>query len=163
MAEEDTTSHDNGEVGELATGTASILSLSDINLQEGSRFVNIRQELRDKIYGMVFYSTRLASGTRDGRPILSARHVLALLRVCRQIHREIGLSWLTQVQFSFESPEAMLNKLAPNVLPQAKLSLIRQVQVSGRPLHIKYQANRYYRLSGATSRGMKRHEMKTVD
>jgi hypothetical protein len=94
--------------------------------------LRLPRELRNEIYRELFSSTRLGFGAyytqEDGWRVLHPRpYSLALLRSCHQIHDEIGLSWLSQVLFSFECPKAMMDKLWP--LPSDKLGRIRFLRV----------------------------------
>ncbi|KAF8175447.1 hypothetical protein K438DRAFT_1682413 [Mycena galopus ATCC 62051] len=96
------------------------------NLQDGSDFMKLPPEIRVEIYAHVFFSTRVALG-RDNyrrRRIVPAPHALALLCTCRQVHIEIGNTWLHQVLFSFESLDGMLEKLEniPTLVRYARLS-----------------------------------------
>ncbi|KAJ7901168.1 hypothetical protein B0H14DRAFT_2429073 [Mycena olivaceomarginata] len=122
------------------------------NSQLGSLFMRrLPPEIRLEIYSHYFFSTRLAWGERalgriDRQRIGSAPNSLALLRTCRQVHIEIGKTWLHQVLFSFESAEAMLDKLAN--IPTSTLTLIRHVRVSGDPLMISWEDDYvFYRTS----------------
>ncbi|KAK7531428.1 uncharacterized protein J3D65DRAFT_637579 [Phyllosticta citribraziliensis] len=109
--------------------------------QQGSSLMQrLPQELRDKIYLAVFSSTRLSSFT--------APNALALLRVCQRIHSEIGNTWLKQVLFNFETPEAMLNRLAN--IPMEKRTLIRHMRVSDGPLVLSFgDEDVFYRIYAA--------------
>ncbi|KAK3940173.1 hypothetical protein QBC46DRAFT_386147 [Diplogelasinospora grovesii] len=123
------------------------------NPQEGSLLMQLPQELRDEIYSYLFFSTRISSGERafgriDHRRIVPIPNALALLRTCRRVHSEIGHSWLHKVLFSFEDPEAMLNKLA-NISIETR-SMIRHVRVSGCPLVLSFEDDDvFYRTSAA--------------
>ncbi|KAJ6531822.1 hypothetical protein B0H19DRAFT_1214149 [Mycena capillaripes] len=115
--------------------------------------MQLPREMREKIYSHLFFSTRLAWGERTfGRisrqRIGSAPNILSLLRTCHQAHAEIGTTWLQQVLLSFESPEAILNKLAN--IPAATRALVRHARVSGDPLMIcGLDDDVYYRTSQA--------------
>lgn len=79
-----------------------------------------------------------------------APNSLAILRACRQVNREAGGLRLSQVLFSFESVEDMLDKLS--VIPLTTLSQIRHVRVGGRPLVLQPIGDDddvYYRLTWA--------------
>ncbi|KAF7334588.1 hypothetical protein MVEN_02288700 [Mycena venus] len=121
------------------------------NRQLGSRFMQLPPELRGEIYSHLFLSTRLMWGERAfGRTarqsIRSVSNALTLLRTCRRVNGEIGTTWLQQVLFSFESPEAMLDKLAN--IPTATRALIRHARVSGDPLMLSWEDDSvYYRTS----------------
>ena len=129
-----------------------------INQQTRSLLLQkLPQELRDQIYGYVFSSTRFCWGERavsyhGRRRVVSANRgkSLALLRTCRRIHEEIGSTWLKQVLFHFESPEALLDTLTP--LKQSVLGNIRHLRISGDPLILPLPDERddfYYRPSQA--------------
>ncbi|KAJ7320754.1 hypothetical protein DFH08DRAFT_917314 [Mycena albidolilacea] len=105
------------------------------NSQLGSLFMRrLPPEIRLEIYSHYFFSTRLAWGERalgriDRQRIGSAPNSLALLLL-----------------FSFESAEAMLDKLAN--IPTSTLALIRHVRVSGDPLMISWEDDDvFYRTS----------------
>ncbi|KAJ7685423.1 hypothetical protein DFH06DRAFT_1277783 [Mycena polygramma] len=121
--------------------------------KEGSLFMGLPREMREEIYSCLFSSMRLASGERAigriGRQrIASAPNMLSILRTCHQVRAEIGTTWLQQVPFSFESPEAMLNKFAN--IPRETLALVRRARVSGDPLMISgYDDDVFYRTSQA--------------
>ncbi|KAF8156231.1 hypothetical protein K438DRAFT_1942918 [Mycena galopus ATCC 62051] len=112
------------------------------NRQLESSLMQLPLEMRIEIYSHFFFSTRLALGERalgrtEHQRSASAPNILALLRTCRQIHVEIDITWLQQVLFSFESPEAMLNKLAN--IPFTTRALIRHARVSGDPLMLSWE------------------------
>ncbi|KAJ7191850.1 hypothetical protein GGX14DRAFT_701502 [Mycena pura] len=121
--------------------------------QLGSLFMGLPREMRGEIYPHLFFSTRLVWGERSlGRisrlRITSAPNSLALLRTCRQIHAEIGTSWLQQVLFVFEDPNSMLDKLAN--IPSTTLALIQHARISGDPLMLSWEDDDvYYRTSQA--------------
>lgn len=121
--------------------------------QGESLLMRLPQELRNKIHSYLFSSTRFTSGKRttarmDSQNLVPAPHGLALLLSCRQAYVEIGNTWLSQVLFCFESPEAMLDKLAK--IPLETRSTIRHVRVSGGPLMISFDDDDvYYRTSQA--------------
>ncbi|KAF7361028.1 hypothetical protein MSAN_01133200 [Mycena sanguinolenta] len=118
------------------------------NRQMGSLFIQkLPLEIRLEIYSHLFASTRLVWGeralSRIGRQrIASVPNTIAILRTCRQIRAEIGTIWLHQVLFCFESPEAMLNKLAN--IPIATRALVRHVRVSGDPLMLSWEDDDVY-------------------
>ncbi|KAJ7193813.1 hypothetical protein GGX14DRAFT_378656 [Mycena pura] len=120
----------------------------------GSFFMGLPREMRGEIYPHLFCSTRLVWGERSlGRisrlRITSAPNSLALLRSCRQIHAEIGTSWLQQVLFVFEDPNTMLDKLTN--IPPTTLALIRHARISGDPVMLSWEHDDdvYYRTSQA--------------
>ncbi|KAM0692947.1 hypothetical protein Q7P36_007504 [Cladosporium allicinum] len=110
---------------------------SSANQQLQSKIMHLPQEVRDEIYANVFYSTHFTYA-HEGHPIeSSARETgLALLRTCRRVRDEIGVSWLHQVLFNFLDPFTLLNKLAD--LPITLREQICHVCVSGRELMIVY-------------------------
>ncbi|KAL2760503.1 hypothetical protein ACRALDRAFT_1059708 [Sodiomyces alcalophilus JCM 7366] len=118
---------------------------------ESMFFQVLPQELRNKIYSHVFFSTRLAYGDRalgriDCVRIRPAPNALALLKTCRRAKMEIGNTWISQVLFSFEDPETMLDKLT--ALPTPTLTTIRHVRVLGDPLMLSFEDDDvYYRLA----------------
>jgi hypothetical protein len=95
--------------------------------------MNLPQEVRDEIYANVFYSTRFTYAF-EGHPLdTSARETgLALMRTCRRVRDEIGISWLHQVLFDFVDPTTLLNKLA--YIPIALRGQIRHLCISAREL-----------------------------
>jgi hypothetical protein len=112
--------------------------------QDGSLFMQLPPEMRVEIYSHLFFSTRVTWGrnmyniTKQrivpaknivSRRIAPAPNALALLRTCRQVHLEIGRTWLHQILFSFESAQEMLEKLTD--IPLATRALIRHARVSG--------------------------------
>lgn len=105
------------------------------NQQVNSKFMQLLpQEIRDEIYASVFRSTRFASGMRtggrcDGRQLVSSFRgtALALLRTCRRVRDEIGISWLHRVLFHFEDNDSLLDKFAG--LPVTLRKQIRHVRV----------------------------------
>ncbi|KAJ7364620.1 hypothetical protein DFH08DRAFT_275136 [Mycena albidolilacea] len=107
-----------------------------LNLQDGSLFIQLPPEMRVEIYSHLFFSTRVTWGSNiyslTGQRTVPAPNALALLRTCRQVHLEIGRTWLHQILFSFESAQEMLEKLTD--IPPATRALIRHVRVSGDPL-----------------------------
>ncbi|KAF2458242.1 hypothetical protein BDY21DRAFT_284293 [Lineolata rhizophorae] len=115
------------------------------NPQAESRLLRLPRELRDEIYAWLFSSTRLSSGTKSfrwgKRRMKPAPNSLALLRTCRQINHEVGHTWLRHVLFSFECPEAMLDKLS--ALPPETVSQIRHVRTGGMPLVLKPTFDEY--------------------
>ncbi|KAJ7126194.1 hypothetical protein C8R44DRAFT_781311 [Mycena epipterygia] len=124
------------------------------DLQLGSPFMQrLPPELRVEIYSQLFFSTRLAWGERalgriSRQRIAHAPNALALLRTCRRVHVEVNTTWLQQVLFSFESPDAMLDKLAN--IPTETRELIRHARVSGDPLMLSWEEDDvYYRTSQA--------------
>jgi hypothetical protein len=140
----------NNAAAAQTTGTSS-----SVNQQMNSKLMQLPQKIRDEIYANVFCSTRLAFGERAlgrierRRVVSSARGTaLALLRTCRRMQDEIGVSWLPQVLFHFEEPDALLNKLA--IIPIATRKQIRHVRVSGDPLMISWDDDDiYYRTAQA--------------
>jgi hypothetical protein len=64
-----------------------------------------------------------------------APNALAILRTCRQINQEAEPLWLSQVLFSFENPEDLLDKLS--ALAPTTLSQIRHVRTGGRPVMLQ--------------------------
>ncbi|KAF1935629.1 hypothetical protein EJ02DRAFT_506970 [Clathrospora elynae] len=108
--------------------------------RRGSRLLQLPRELRDKIYAAVFSSTRLTFGERrvtriSRKRIRTAPNALALLHVCPQLNTETRTMWIAQVQFSFEDPETMLDKLSK--LDESTTSKIRHIRMSGQPLMIQ--------------------------
>ncbi|RYP47748.1 hypothetical protein DL768_006241 [Monosporascus sp. mg162] len=119
---------------------------------ESMFFQRLPQELRDKIYSHVFFSTRVACGQRavsriDHIRIKPAPNALAILQTCRRAKKEIGDTWLGQILFSFEDPETMLDKLT--ALPPGILSKMRHLRVLGDTLMLSYEEDDdvYYRLT----------------
>jgi len=114
-------------------------------------FQRLPQELRDDIYSLLFSCTRLAFGERaitrlQRVRIVPAPNSLALLRTCRRAKEEIGQRWLSQVLFSFEGPESMLDKLA--AIPIDVLSMVRYLRVVGNPLVLSWPDDDvFFRLS----------------
>lgn len=112
-------------------------------------FLQLPQEIRDEIYATIFCSTRFAFGERafgrmDHRDIGSSAggNALAILRTCRRVRNEIGVSWLHQVLFHFEDPESLLGKLAR--IPITLRNQIRHVRVSGHPLMVSWEDDDVY-------------------
>ncbi|RYP02220.1 hypothetical protein DL764_005900 [Monosporascus ibericus] len=109
------------------------------------------QELRNQIYSHVFFSTRLAYGRRAVSQIRRitikpAPNALAILQTCRQAKEEIGDTWISQILFSFEDPETMLDKLT--ALPSGILPKIRHLRVLGDTLMLSFgDDDVYYRLA----------------
>lgn len=67
--------------------------------QNKSRFFqHLPQELRDKIYSHVFFSTGLAYGLA----IKTTPNALAMLQTCHRAEKEIGDTWISQVFLSFQ-------------------------------------------------------------
>jgi hypothetical protein len=139
-----------------ATADHAKSASSSANQQVQSMFMHkLPQEIRDEIYANVFCSTRLAFGERsigriDRRHVVSSARgtALALLRTCRRMQDEIGVSWLPKVLFHFEDPESLLNKLA--IIPITTRKQIRHVRVSGDPLMISWEDDDvYYRTAQA--------------
>ncbi|KAF8156207.1 hypothetical protein K438DRAFT_1910118 [Mycena galopus ATCC 62051] len=121
-------------------------SVQENTRQLGSLFLQLPLATRIDIYAHLFFSTRLVWGEQFGigKPFASAPKALALFRACCQIHVEIDITWLQQVLFSFESPEAMLNKLAN--IPLATRALIRHSRVSGESLILSWmEGDVFYR------------------
>jgi hypothetical protein len=125
------------------------IASSPANQQVQSKIMQLPQELRDEIYSYVFFSTRVAFGRRsfgliDSRRVVSSARgtALALLRTCRRMHYEVGVSWLSKVLFHFEDPESLLNKLA--IIPITTRKQIRHVRVSGEPLVISWEDDDVY-------------------
>ncbi|KAJ7364589.1 hypothetical protein DFH08DRAFT_910584 [Mycena albidolilacea] len=89
-----------------------------------------------EIYSHLF-STRVTWGRNriTGQCTIAAPNTFALLRTCRQVRLEIGRIWLHQILFSFESAQAMLDKLT-DIPPRKTRALIRHVRVSGDPLMV---------------------------
>ncbi|KAL6410101.1 hypothetical protein AUP68_06512 [Ilyonectria robusta] len=114
-------------------------------------FQHLPQELRDKIYSHVFFSTRLAYGQRavdriDRIRIKRAPSAFAILQTCRRAKMEIGDTWIGQVIFSFEESKTMLDILT--ALPPGILSKMRHLRVPGDPLMLSYDNDDvYYRLA----------------
>jgi hypothetical protein len=116
---------------------------SSANQQVHSKIMHLPQEIRDEIYANVFCSTHFTYAFEDdlepvgGRVKSSARETgLALLRTCRRVRDEIGVSWLHQVLFNFLDPYTLLDKLAD--IPITLRKQIRHVCVSGSELTIAY-------------------------
>ncbi|KAM0263141.1 hypothetical protein ACHAQJ_001294 [Trichoderma viride] len=129
------------------SGKKPSIKIGRADLQGESLLMQLPHELRYKIYFDLFSSTRFTSGKRSmsrrGRlRMASAPHGLAFLFSCRQAYIEIGKTWLTQVLFCFESPEAMLDKLAKITLETR--SMIRNVRVSGDPWLISFDEDYIY-------------------
>ncbi|EEP75379.1 predicted protein [Uncinocarpus reesii 1704] len=77
------------------------------------------RELRDEIYYHLFFTTRLRFGPR----IIPARHSLAILRTCHQVHEETKDIWISRVLFSFDGLGDIFLKfssLNPSVLSHIK-------------------------------------------
>jgi hypothetical protein len=117
-----------------ATADQATSASSPANQQLNSKFMQLPQEIRDEIYANVFRSTRLAFGERylgrsDGMRVLSSARgtMLALLRTCRRVKDEIGVSWLRQMLFQFEDPMSLMGKLTE--MPIAVRKQIRHVRV----------------------------------
>ncbi|KAH8656437.1 hypothetical protein BGZ61DRAFT_372166 [Ilyonectria robusta] len=114
-------------------------------------FQHLPQELRDKIYSHVFFSTRLGYGQRavdriDRIRIKPAQNALAMLQTCRRAKKEIGDTWIGQVFVSFEDPKTMLDILT--ALPPGTLFKMRHLRVMGDPLMLSYEdGDVYYRLA----------------
>jgi hypothetical protein len=115
-----------------------------------SKLMQLPQEIRDEIYSYVLRSTRVAFGM----PAYSCnwRHrvqsagrgtSLAMLRTCRRMRDEVGISWLSQVMFHFEDPDAMLDKLA--CLPIGLRKQIRNLRVLGDTVAISDEPDVFYR------------------
>ena len=125
------------------------------NQQVHSRFMQLPQEIRDEIYANVFCSTRFAFGRYtlshiEGRGVVTSLSTcgtpLALLRTCRRVRFEVGISWLHQVLFHFDDPRALLDKLAG--IPITVRQQIRHVRVSGGSLMLSVECGDdevYYR------------------
>jgi hypothetical protein len=120
---------------------------SSANQQVHSKIMHLPQEVRDEIYTDVFRSTQFTYNFADQfepeeehRVECSARKTgLALLRTCRRMRDEIGVSWLHQVLFNFSDPRPLLDKLS--AIRLAVREQIRHVSVSGRHLTIVCDAN----------------------
>ncbi|KAL7811368.1 hypothetical protein V8C26DRAFT_222840 [Trichoderma gracile] len=117
----------------ITVGTASA--------QAQSPLMRLPQELRSSIYSLLFSSTRFTSGRRlmsdwTVRDISPAPQGLAILLCCRRAYSEIGKTWISQVLFCFETPTAMLKKLA-NISLETR-SLVRHVRVSGHYMKVTY-------------------------
>jgi hypothetical protein len=119
---------------------------SSANQQVHSKIMNLPQEVRDEIYANVFRSTQFTYKFADQfepeghRVECSARETgLALLRTCRRVRDEIGVSWLHQVLFNFSDPRTLLDKLS--AIPLALREQVRHVSVSGRHLTIVCDAS----------------------
>lgn len=102
-----------------------------------SLLLKLPRELRDEIYIWLFASITVTFGKRNLRSIILktmklAPKTLAILHTCRQINAEARSLWLRHVLFSFESAEAMVDKLRS--LPQISISQIRNIQAVGNPL-----------------------------
>lgn len=100
-------------------------------------------DIRTEIYAEVFRSTRIVSGDPrlDHVGLESTPNGLALLRVCRQISRETGNSWIGQVLFCFETCPAMLDSLSSASLHIR--SLVRRVRVAADPWVIVANHDRF--------------------
>jgi hypothetical protein len=122
---------------------------SPVNQQTQSKLMQLPQEIRDEIYATVFRSTRFAFGKRAysrdmGHRIRSANcgTALAILRTCRRVRDEVGVSWLNQVLFQFEDPTSLLRNLTR--LPAALLGQIRHVRVLGDVITLTPHDDCYY-------------------
>jgi hypothetical protein len=114
---------------------------SSADQQVHSKIMHLPQEIRDEIYANVFCSTHFTYAFEDHlnaverRVEPSARETgLALLRTCRRVRGEIGISWLHQVLFNFLDAYTLLDKLAD--IPITLREQIRHVCVSGSELSI---------------------------
>ena len=133
----------------LQTNTTG--AVTAVHPQDKSLLCRLPQELKNNIYAEVFGSLCLSFGNkcfckRGSLPCSGTKpkpedldppippHPLALLRVCRRIRDEIGNSWLNNVQFHFENPDALLDKLT--ALPPADISQIRHLRVVDSGLYI---------------------------
>ncbi|KAF2496299.1 hypothetical protein BU16DRAFT_609075 [Lophium mytilinum] len=127
--------------------------LPPADTQSSSRLMQLPGELRNQIYKHLFSSTRLTYGDRrTGRissvKMKSALNSLAILRTCRQVHREAATLWPGLVLFNFEDVDALLDRLSP--LPAETLSKIRYVRTRGHTLMllpVGEEYNIYYRLA----------------
>jgi hypothetical protein len=122
---------------------------SPVNQQTQSKLMQLPQEIRDEIYATVFRSTRFAFGKRAysrdmGHRIRSANcgTALAILRTCRRVRDEVGVSWLNQVLFQCEDPTSLLRNLTR--LPAALLGQIRHVRVLGDVITLTPHDDCYY-------------------
>lgn len=105
--------------------------------QSRSPFFQLPQEVRDRIYSLVFYAWYGREGSPAlylgesprSRPVpnLRYRHALALLRTCRRARDEVGDKWMKYGFFIFRDPVAMLDILT-QIGPDT-LSLIRDMRV----------------------------------
>ncbi|KAF4978265.1 hypothetical protein FZEAL_5322 [Fusarium zealandicum] len=107
---------------------------------ESTALYRLPRELRAMIYSCLFHSTRMTWGSKlaghlDPVKAVPARNALAILGTCRQAKAEIGDSWVGQILFSFEDPQAMLDKLTD--LPTGMLPKVRHLHVSGDSLLLK--------------------------
>ncbi|KAJ7747967.1 hypothetical protein DFH07DRAFT_830702 [Mycena maculata] len=102
------------------------------------------QETRDLLLPLFLNASRL--GRKKLQFIRRPAQGLCPQRPCTtsHLHIEVGETWLQQVFFSFETPEAMLDKLTN--IPTATRSLIRHARVSGELLMLSWpEGSVYYR------------------
>lgn len=117
--------------------------MSSMNI---SPLLHLPREIRDEIWDYLFSITTIASGTFSFRgettvfrPLPGA---LAILHVCRSVHKETRDLWLSRVTFDFVNIESALDKLAS--LPQDRLSQVRYMKVGGRPLALSSNPARFW-------------------
>jgi hypothetical protein len=116
---------------------------SPANKQVHSNIMHLPQEVRDEIYANLFCYTHFTYANaiedqREERRFNSSdcETGLALLRTCRRVRDEIGVSWLHQALFTFLVPYTLLVKLAD--IPITVREQIRHVCVSGSDLTVVY-------------------------
>jgi hypothetical protein len=116
---------------------------SPANQQVHSNIMHLPQEVRDEIYANLFcythftYANAIEDQREERRFNSSACETgLALLRTCRRVRDEIGVSWLHQALFTFLVPYTLLVKLAD--IPITVREQIRHVCVSGSDLTVVY-------------------------
>ncbi|KAK3682371.1 hypothetical protein B0T22DRAFT_521635 [Podospora appendiculata] len=101
--------------------------------QPASRLFCIPQEIRSAIFEALFRNTRLSYGRSylnddlEYKAIKPGVNSLAILRTCRQVHQQIGLSWTRFVLFSFEDVLTMTDKLSS--LPFRMRALIKHMRI----------------------------------
>ncbi|RAL63044.1 hypothetical protein DID88_004129 [Monilinia fructigena] len=87
-------------------------------------------EMRLIIYKHLFDGTRVTFGYRrvgdEYRKVLPSRNALAILRVCRQAHKEADELWISRILFSFEDNMTLLDKLS--LLPIETLGQIKHLR-----------------------------------
>lgn len=101
-------------------------------LRPRREFLDLPGEIRNLIYGSFFASTRLSFARRylhkgQWRRIKPAQFFLAIILTCRQVYEETKRLWMSQVTFSFEHPDSMLEKLY--FLPSSVLSQICHLRI----------------------------------
>jgi len=105
--------------------------------QNSCQFCKLPRELRDQIYQCLFSSTKFMFGECYGETMKTqpAPCSLAILQTCRQIYNETRSMWLSEVLFSFEKPEDLLDTLSAQ--PSTIVSQIRHLRVRGGSLQLR--------------------------